>query len=177
MSGRCKPAFSSLVVTVLLAFGTEALTTKSSVLKYWNGVHIPDTLRQAADADAGGTYNVAVIAAEPFTCREKVGLCWPQGKKESRDGCIFNGIRTVSGECVHGYMPDLLNMIADVTGVKWRVTLLVDPGYSTAVGEVYKIKHTRMHTHAFTRTATSAHSLACCNQTGGRSRAILAGMT
>ena len=153
MPGASKAAVAALVVTVLIAVGSEAVMTKSRLPKYWNGVHIPDSLRQAASE--GGTYNVAVIAAEPFTCREKVGSCWPSGKKESRNGCVFNGIRTVSGECVHGYMPDMLNMIADVIGVKFRVTLLVDPGYTAAVGEVFAIQK-----YYTPRACSRAHSLA-----------------
>ena len=42
---------------------------------------------------------------------------------------MFDGIRAESGECVHGVIPDLLNIISDASNhrIKWRVTLLSSP--------------------------------------------------
>ena len=79
------------------------------------------------ESSAQSTYNVGVMIAEPYTCRES-NPCWRSGRKPlSLKGCPRNGIKTVSGECVHGYMPDLLNILEDRLNVTWHVTLIDGP--------------------------------------------------
>ena len=89
------------------------------------------------------TFNVAIIEnpSAPMACRS-LERCWPTSRNWSRSSCRFNGIRTVSGMCVHGVIPDLLNIISDASNrqIRWRVTLLADPrhreDYDAAVMEV-----------------------------------------
>ena len=81
------------------------------------------------------TYNVGVITDEPFTCHENAP-CRRSGIEEiTHDGCLFNGIRTVGGTCVHGFFPDLLNIIRDHTGASLRVSVITPPRYNMVVQE------------------------------------------
>jgi len=88
-----------------------------------------------SEAQQATTYNAVVQVNEPFTCRQE-GPCWRfTSKQVTRNGCLFNGIKTVSGVCVHGYIPDLLNLIADQTNISWRVTLA---GPQVSVNDVFQ---------------------------------------
>jgi hypothetical protein len=97
---------------------------------------VATTFLHEADAQQlNGTYNVGVMIAEPFTCRQATP-CWRSGMQEyTRDGCPNNGIKTVGGECVHGYFPDLLNIIRDRTGSKLQVTVISGGGYNKVIAE------------------------------------------
>ena len=97
---------------------------------------VATTFLHEADAQQlNGTYNVGVMIAEPFTCRQSAP-CWRSSIQEYiRDGCPNNGIKTVGGECVHGYFLDLLNIIRDRTGSKLQVTVISGGAYNKVIQE------------------------------------------
>ena len=88
------------------------------------------SVHNATAAQPPSWFNVAIIEnpSAPMACRSP-DRCWPTSRGWTRSDCPFNGIRTVSGVCVHGIIVDLLNIISDASSgqIRWRITLLSDP--------------------------------------------------
>jgi hypothetical protein len=88
--------------------------------------------------------NIVAIESPPYVCTEEVP-CLPaiMPSYEETTGCLYGGIKTVNGICVHGYLIDLIRVIssrqnANISFKLWLTTSILTGGYSNFVKEVFQ---------------------------------------
>ena len=89
--------------------------------------------------------NIVAIESPPFICTEELA-CAPVFERkpehgQGSSGCLYDGIRAQTGECLHGYLVDLLQAISSPLAGNfsynlWHTTWSVTGGYDNLVREV-----------------------------------------
>jgi hypothetical protein len=102
------------------------------------------TMSMSLIADA--KLNIVAIKSPPFVCNE-LFPCAPAIKRapetgQGAPGCLYDGIKTQTGECVHGYLIDLLQALSapkagNFSYSLWLTTWSVTGGYNNLVREVF----------------------------------------
>ena len=95
---------------------------------------------------ADAKLNIIAVESPPFVCNERFP-CPPAIDRQPEagqgtPGCIFDGIKTQTGECVHGYLIDLLQALSaskagNFSYNLWLTTWSVTGGYNNLVREVF----------------------------------------
>jgi hypothetical protein len=91
-------------------------------------------------------FNIVAIESPPFICTELLP-CAPAIERDDEPGhgaqvCSYGGIKAQNGECLHGYLIDLLLVLsAPETGNLsfnlWHTTSIVTGGYNNLVREIF----------------------------------------
>jgi hypothetical protein len=90
--------------------------------------------------------NIVAIESPPFVCTEDLP-CAPAMERtpeigQGTPGCLYEGVKTQSGVCLHGYLIDLLKALTapkagNFSYNLWLTTLSVVGGYDNLVREVF----------------------------------------
>ena len=95
---------------------------------------------------ADSKLNIVALESPPFVCNERLP-CAPNIKRQPEDGqgtpgCLYDGIKTQTGECIHGYLVDLLQALSapkagNFSYNLWRTTWSDTNGYNNLVREIF----------------------------------------
>ena len=85
---------------------------------------------------------IVAIESPPFVCTDQLP-CKPAILPTSYQGdCIYGGLKTRNGNCIHGYLIDLISVassqgMANVSFNLWHTTSKITGGYNNLVHEIF----------------------------------------
>jgi hypothetical protein len=95
---------------------------------------------------ADAKFNIVAVESPPFVCNERIP-CPPAIERrpevgQGSPGCLYDGIKTQTGDCIHGYLIDLLQALSapkagNFSYNLWLTTWSVTGGYNNLVREVF----------------------------------------
>ena len=97
----------------------------------------------ASTISQNDAFNIVAIESPPYVCTENFP-CPPAIMPERQNGndCMYRGVKTADGQCVHGYIIDLLQVLtsqqnANMSFSLWLTTDMVTGGHSNFVKEIF----------------------------------------